>query len=532
MLSISQENMRLFGKQVEDHIEKLNMLIGVKAGNTLGGEVVQKTVLATKLMEGSARMIGMTEWGAVLSLFRELMENCVKSERIWDDQLSQVVLDMLESEERVVANLYQGDSSQITAGCNFSSLGKEIEFILNEGERLTQGGDNNKEESEQNEEVFINENNQKPGPPVNDRTYSIMDGLTKSVNSIQDHLSDYLVKSTMREEIVKRLEADFGECEFFVSLISNIVTELGEDGKQFCSRVSSKVVSDGLNDFFAFYQQAEGWKAELKVSSDDFYMDRKLASHLVFILGKCVYGICSRYKNDSELKLSVEVETESKDYYLVVNVKDNAPDFLSDSELDREDAVAFYKGLLEVKNLLEKIGGLLWVEPDGGERARFRFTHLMTRREGEYCIINASGKEVAILSCNVADILDIDQNQIGGDQAEKYVVVNGTKLPFYSLEELASEKFGSGSTCDKLVVTGLAERRIGILCGGEIKRDICLEEQLIMEDWCDIADQILHVGEREIPVLDAGKILTRADGLRSLGDELKEVGVCSGEMEG
>jgi hypothetical protein len=532
LLSISQENKHLFGKQVEDHIEKLNMLISVEAGNTLGGEVVQRAVLATKLLEGSARMIGMTDWGDVLSLFRELMENCVSSEMVWDDQLSQVVLDILESEERVVANLYHGDSSEVAASCNFISLRKEIELVLNEGKRLSQEKDLSEEKSEKTEEVSINENDQETEPPVNDRTYSIMDGLTKSVQSIQDHLNDYLVESTMREEIVERLETDFGECEFLVSLVSNIVGELGEDGKHFCSRVSSKVISDGLNDFFAFYQQAEGWEAKLKVSSGDFYMDRDLASHLVFILGKCVYDICSRYKNESKFKLNVEVEIESKDYYLMVNVKDNGPDFLSDSELDKEDAVAFYKGLLEVKNLLEKIGGLLWVEPDDGQRARFRFTLLTSRKEGDYFIINASGKQVAIPSCNVADTIDVDESQIGGDQAEKYVVVKGTKLPFYSLEELASEKVGSESTYDKLIIAGLVERRIGILCGGEIKREVCLEEQLIMEDWCGIADQTLHVGEREIPVLDVGKILTRADGLRSLGDELKEVGVCSGEMEG
>ncbi len=534
MQSISQENRQLFGKQVEDHIEKLNMLIGVEAGDALQGEVVQKAVLATKLLKGSASMIGMNEWSEVLGLFRSLLDNCVRTRRIWDDQLSQTVLDLLESEERVVANLYDGDCSEVTAGCSFDSLQKEIEFILSSpGETVDARDEIPPDHAEK--EVFIEDGSPSQDSRLNvqegSRDFSILEGLTSSAGSVRERLNSYPAEAGRQEEIAQYLKNDFGECEFFIGIISNIVKKMGREGSDSCTGVSSKIVTRGINDFFDFYQRAEGWKAELVISSHEFEIERKLASSLISILDNCIYDICSRYRNKLDFVLKVEMEIANRASYLIVDIRDNGPDSLSDSELAGEDAVAFYKGLMEVKNIIERTGGLLWVEPEEGEMTRFRFTIPKTERKTECCIVNSSGNQVAVPSCNIASILDIDDSRIGGDQGEQYVMVKGRKLPFYSLEELASGEVGAETSSSNLILAGLAERRIGILCGDDIKKEICLEEQFASGEWKGIADRTLHLDQREFPVLKMKKVLARADKLRRIGDELKEVGVCSGGVE-
>jgi hypothetical protein len=85
---LKEENRRLFGEQVNDHIEKLNDLMGLGSGALFNEQVISKACLATRLLEGSTRMLGLDGWSRTLKSFRALMEHSAGSGRCWDEQLS------------------------------------------------------------------------------------------------------------------------------------------------------------------------------------------------------------------------------------------------------------------------------------------------------------------------------------------------------------------------------------------------------------------------------------------------------------
>ena len=73
MVMLSSENRQLFGEQVNDHIAKLNDLMGLSCGQPLDRTPVEKATFAGRLLEGSTRMLALDEWCRTLTMFRELL---------------------------------------------------------------------------------------------------------------------------------------------------------------------------------------------------------------------------------------------------------------------------------------------------------------------------------------------------------------------------------------------------------------------------------------------------------------------------
>jgi len=115
MAILKEENRRLFGEQVNDHIEKLNELMGLSSGAPFNDQAIRRTCLATRLLEGSARMLDLNAWSGTLKAFRELMEHASAAGRHWDEHLAQIVSEVLETEEQIVAEILAGELEESLA---------------------------------------------------------------------------------------------------------------------------------------------------------------------------------------------------------------------------------------------------------------------------------------------------------------------------------------------------------------------------------------------------------------------------------
>ncbi|MCK4235931.1 MAG: hypothetical protein KAX38_02350, partial [Candidatus Krumholzibacteria bacterium] len=366
MVLLNEENKRLFSEQVNDHIEKLNDLMGLTSGEAIEEHKIQKTCLATKLLEGSTRMLCLEGWSGTLGMLRELLERSSSMRRCWDEHLSQAVSEVVETEEQVLAEILTGEIEGIKTE-TFEGLQKEMEVLLREYFERT--GD--EVSSEQVASVFIEPddaafNEQSEG-------FSTLDRLIGSLYRVKDQFGEYLEDQNRGEGMVRELEHAFGESEFYIGLLGGILNKLGDGKKPFLSKVSSSTTLGGVRDFFDLHGRVRKWKAELNTRSDDFSLERESASALAQVLESCLFDICRMYEGRNSFNLIVNVDVTNEGSYLIAKVKDNGPDFLCDSEIDRDDAVAFYKGLLGIRSLLESWGGLLWVEPDRGRSARFQF---------------------------------------------------------------------------------------------------------------------------------------------------------------
>jgi chemotaxis protein histidine kinase CheA len=541
---LSSENRQLFGEQVTDHVAKLNDLMSFASGRPMDREPVEKACFAGRLLEGSTRMLGLDEWCATLTMFRELLEKSLAAGRHWDEQVSQIVSEILEREEQAVTDIVDSGSDEIEFEY-FGGLQPEIELVLsepfeNEGEPASEQQVTIERDPDDDGEIVFRmprgeevteANGASPEPyqpetPVSDGqvNFATIARLHESLRKIDYRLEECLTEGNRSSGAVRDLELAIGESEFFMSMLGSMLERLGENRRAFRSKVSSATVMDGVKDFIGVHGRLRNWKTELRTRTDDFSLEREAATDLAVILENCVFDICRMSERDNRRDLSVKIDVSSEGSYLTARVFDDATDYLSDSHVDRDDAMAYYHGLLQARGLLRKWGALLWVEPGDGSEDRFRFTFPRTAVITDYHLIDSAGMTFAVPKHGVDGVVDLSRSRIDSDQGGRSLVYGGTRIPVCRIDELAADKLKAGSDGDHVVIIGLAEKRIGLLSDGPGRKVEGLIEQVTENDWASLSRRLLHIGEREFPVLDFQLLMDRHGMVQDLDDGMGETG--------
>ncbi len=544
MVMLSSENRQLFGEQVNDHIAKLNDLMGFSCGQPLDRTPVEKATFAGRLLEGSTRMLGLDEWCSTLTMFRELLERFISAGRHWDEQVSQIVSEILETEEQAVTEIIADEDGEIDL-THFGGLQQEIELILSEpfgriDDTPSEPGVSIEKESEQGEESLFEmpagesnaeetvqknteaESGESTGCKTNG--FATITRLQSSLKKIDDRLEECLSEGNRGDAAVRDLELAIGESEFFMAMLGSMLSRLGDNQKTFRSKVSSSTVMDGLNDFIGIHSRLRNWKTELRTRTDDFSLEREAATDLAVILENCVFDICRMSERSNRRDISVKIDVSSEGSYLTARVFDDASDYLNDSEIDRDDAMAYYHGLLQARGLLRKWGALLWVEPGDGSEDRFRFTFPRTSVITDYHLIDSAGMTFAVPKHSVDNVIDLSSIQIDSDQGGRSVRQGGSRIPVCRIDELAADELDAGSEGNHVVILGLAEKRIGILSEGPGRKVEGLIEQVTENGWASLSGRLLHIGEREFPVLDIQLVIDRYSWVQGFEEEMGETG--------
>ena len=518
MVILKEENRRLFGEQVNDHIAKLNDLMSISSGAPFNEQAISKACLATRLLEGSTRMLGLDGWSRTLKSFREFLEHAAGSGRCWDEQLSQIVSEVLETEEQIVAEIFSGELEEVSKHERFNGLLKEIECLATESsnaaaERITlskaaePGPERGEEQAEITERV-----------PTFTR-------LIDSLAAVRNMFQEYVDKPNRGDKVVRDLEVAFGESEFFMGLAAETLRRLGKSNKPFTAKISCGSVLEGLKDFFETYMRLRHWNARLATRCNEFTLDRDNASSLAAILSGCIFDICRRYEVRDELSLAIGVDVRSEGSYLVAKIQDNGPDYLCDSEIDRDDAGAFYHCFREVRGRLESFGSLLWLEPGGGSDGRFKFTLPRTKTKTDYQIFNASGKRFAVPCHAVDTTLGMNAVERKRDGGGAHVSMGGARVSVFAIEEIAAvDEFETSGQPDNVLILGLGEKRVGLLTDGPGRTVECLADQVTEDAWASLSKSVLHIGEDEFPIIDAGLVLRMASSLTGIEGGPEEAG--------
>ena len=531
MQPLSESNKQLFNEQVRDHIEKLNGLMTLASGMAIEAGSIRKVCLATKLLEGSTSMLGIDEWSGTLAMFRELLDMSSRSSRCWDEQLSQIVSEVLETEEQVITDILVREVTEVDFSGSFEGLKREMEFLLSECENKIPPEGEKPGIGIKDEGVKLDTEYDKSNGGYYVESFSTLDRLIDSLNGVRDRFSMYLEDPERRSDIVKNLELAFGESEFFIDLIGDILSRLGDVDRRFLSKVSCGTVLDGVKDFFYLHKMIKGWNAELVSRGDDFSLDRDAASALAIVLEGCLFDVCKLSGAEQGAELEANVDIRSMGSYLFAKIVDDYSNYLCDSELDMDDVFAFYPSLKNILGLLEKWGGLLWVEPDTQSGERFRFTLPITSERTGYLIFPASGRKLAVPCQSVECVLSSAEAPVNEDTRGKYLMMSGTRIPVYGLEELAPDEIKIDSTRSFVMIVGVAEKRTGIYTDDEGMRIEGVIDQVTEGEWSSLMKEVLNVGEDEYPILDVRLVLKRIGFLQGFDDNLEESGTFVADAE-
>jgi hypothetical protein len=186
--------------------------------------------------------------------------------------------------------------------------------------------------------------------------------------------------------------------------------------------------------------------------------------------------------------------------------------------------MAYYHGLLQARSLLSKWKALLWVEPGDGSGDRFRFTFPRTSVITDYHLIDSSGMALAVPRHSVDDVVPASGVHIDSDQGGSSALYCGSRIPVCRIDELAADELNAGGAGDHMIVLGLAEKRIGIMSDGPGRKVEGLIEQVTENGWASLSRRLLHIGEKEFPVLDVQLVLDRSGLVQGYEEDAGETG--------
>jgi hypothetical protein len=504
------ENMRLFAEQVGDHIEKLNELMPYGMGERVGGPIIERVCLATKLLGGSSKMLGFGTWSDVLVSFNTLLHHVQRTQRGWDEQLSQIVSELLETEQQVESEIESGVFERETVDGTFEGLLHEAEALLGE----TSEGDAPDDGSLSFKP--IDARTVEADSPIDGGESSTLDRLIESLGAVKSTLDACVSDGDRRHGAVECLTSVMGECEFLFSVTRDIVGHLAGGGRAFMSRVSSAVVVDGVRDFFRIHAKLNGWRAELDIRGDDMFLDGDLAQAAAIILECCLIDGCTVHERRMGFDFRARVEIICRGLCLEARIFDNGSEYLGATGIESDDAAVFYKNLRRVRKLLGRWGGLLWVEPDSAGGERFRFTLPVSVSRGEHRIIESSGIRLAVPVQSVEALIAPETDGIVHRNGDRYIDHGGRRVPVLHIDELSGEPTDACGGDDRIAVIGLAEKRVGILISDVGTTVEAVSEQLTESDWTCLSTRRLHVGEQEYPILYTSRIMERLDYLKRL----------------
>lgn len=509
MSILTNENKQLFAEQVGDHIEKLNDLMVCALGHTVDEAIIHRTCLATRLLEGSTNMLGFDTWSRTLSLFRKLLDSTLRAGMRWDEQLSQIVSEILEAEEQVTVEITAGDGDERIVAAAFEGLHRETEVLLSESFPDEDSGECPLQFEPLQVEPAVS--------PVEDsERSSAIDTLIGSLAAARDALDACVQGRDRSDRAIEDLARAIGDSEFFFAIVRDIVSHVATNRHAFIPRVMSSTVLEGLRNFFDVHVKLRSWRLALDMQSDDVVLDGELARALAVILERCIFDVCLMYESREEFILKMSVRIVDCGSFLEARIFDNGPDYLSETELESYDAAAFYKGLICARTHLKRWGGLLWVEPDIAAGERFRFTLPCGGSTNEYRILDASGVDVAVPFISIEDMMPRDAAGFTSHNGVRYVARGERRVPVYRIDELADGQLDVSADGDRIVIIGLAEKRIGLLVRRNGTAVESIADQLTESDWFNLSTHQLHMGEQEYPVLDMQLVLERMDYLKQL----------------
>ena len=515
---LKDDTRRLFGEQVNDHIEKLNDLMNLSSGAAFDERVIRRACLATRLLEGSTRMLAFDSWSRTLRALRELMERAAGSGRRWDEQLSQIISEVLETEEQLSAEILAGEIEEVGRSERFAGLERELEVLKGEGDSGNAAEPFSIARPEGAAESFSSPRPRSEATPESvaptepAACVSTFSRLVASLGRVRDMYQEMLDKPGS-DRLMKEIETAYGESEFFMRLGAESLRRMGRGRRAFQTRIASGIVLEGLKDFFDTHAKLRRWNARLATRSADLTLDGEMASALASILTSCVFDICKRYEMRDDIALEIGVDVRNEGSYLVARIQDNAPDFLSDSEIDRDDAGAFYQCLRDIRPRLESAGSILWLEPGGGNEGRFMFTLPRSRAKTDYLVFTASGKRFAAPRHAVDTMLDVAAVEIVRGEGCCAVMLSGARVPVFAIEELAADDLEADGAPDRILVVGSADRRIGLFVAGAGRIFEAVAEQITGGSWGSLADGVLNIGEEEFPIIDARSVMRAANAL-------------------
>ncbi len=468
----------LFLSQVNQHAEALGGLLSGVAGDAIDDGLIGRCIVGTRMLSKSAVLMELAEWQSTLDAFRSLLETYKEKEIPWDERIAEITSGIIEKEDLLVASSVEGGLSNL----NGAVSAEELQALSCEVNELLEYASETLAEREAaatpSLQAPIQSRNQAvagasasgdaqsgertgTGGPAAREPISDARALERSMAELRRHTGElfeawdcsWRSRAHQSVPVLDDVRRELLVVGFYTTSLERIIA--GGMKLQGCPMIAALTpLGDAIHDFAKVAAASVGRNVELALSGEDHSIDARLIQPVYRVLQHFVSDVLLRC---GEKDLRIEIGVEEKSGALFWTLRDNGENFVSDSHLDRDEYLAFYPGLREVRRVLGELHSLLWVEPDGSHGTRFAFTTPASLQDDTFMVWGRDGDGVAVYTSQLAGVHKVEDVEFSNDSHGERVASDGRQVRVLRLGQIYPDGPTDG---DFIAIIGSLEKRI------------------------------------------------------------------------
>ncbi len=509
----------LFTKQVQSHVVSLCDLLGCETMVPAPVEITGRSKIATHMMAGTFSLMGHPAWDQLLTAYEGLLDVFCEKGLPWDDRIAQVTSELIDREETLTGAIGADVSIEIADAVppdTLEPLRDEINVLrelFDATEHYTVVNDTAEADPVQPQaaESFTKEpvRYAEPLPELPAQAVDVVsDGpmggvveeLKKTARAVVEGLeSGAFVSRDWNSPDIAGIRDHLSHLNFYVCSIQQMIERNNPPALvQNCGLAPLRTV---LTDFANETSESGDRSLEIVVTEENVKVDPKLLPIAGAILQRMITDVFDRSEGES-LRITVNVYEHSG--ALRWRLSDDGDNFITDSQLDHEDQLAFYPGLRTVRRLLTRHNGVLWVEPRDDHEVRFEFSLPGSKAENTILSWGEGQRAFGVRAVQLCELLSSTSAPRGKDTFGEFLTLNSKRVPLLKLDVLFAQAPADG---DNIAVIGSLERRIAFYVPGWGERVEGKELEDVVPFWQGPAHVVAQVGDKRIALLDADQII-------------------------
>jgi len=511
----------LFTKQVGAHSQVLCELLACQAGVPVDAPTIERSLVSTRMLAGTSGLMEYKSWEEVLLGYHELLECYKTNGYAWEERVADVTATLIEREESLVG-LHEADADvDLGSAVSPEELGAmvaEMAALREEVEAMPPPAPDPLPEELISSSAPAQTQTDPASTPIDlsELGAAEIDGAPSSGSNVplsgiigQMRATSEKLSQHFKSQRWNTREWDPSECEdirrelavlgFYARTADRIVDRTGSNIQAPVSTLTPLRIA--LSDFAAELSHASGRELEVTLKGEETQIGPRLLFPAESVLQSMVTDLFSRCEGDS---IHVTAQVEERNGTLRWHVSDDGDNFISDSQLDHEDQLAFYPGLKNVRRMLSEHKGVLWVEPGNGRRARFEFTLPVTGEEESLIVWESEEHSFAARASQVCEVIPASTDARGSDPYGEFLEYDSRRVPLFRLDVLFGAAPGDG---DMIAVLGSLEKRVAFYvpdCGSPQKGQLLGDSISV---WEGPAQPVVQVEGGRVPVVDADAAL-------------------------
>ncbi|MCZ6765626.1 MAG: hypothetical protein O7D32_01705, partial [bacterium] len=532
----------LFLSQISNHSKELTGLLSTPTNTSINHGVIERCIVSTSMLASSASLMDLPRWDSFLKTFVELLTTYRDRRLHWDDQLSQVVSEIIEREELLIASPGEDRSKKlkdIVSPTEMESLLGELKECLQTAQTATPSPPpaapeqpavpsaavpaQQLHQTDIDPLAALNVDSESPQPaaqpqgaaevqaqPADASAPNTDQPLGNTVFELQNRMASLLsalaaanwdVESGAPTNI-EQIRRELSLIDFYARVIDEIFRDRISGSADI--RIGTlQPVRTAIDDWVRILAARTGRTVSVNFVGDADSIDAQVFSPVASVLRRMIEDIFARCDDES---LRIEISVEKRRGSLYWAIRDNGSNFLTDSRVDPDEYLAFYPGLIEGRKHIDALHGLLWVEPGENQRSRFAFSMSASAEGGPFVIWGEGDQRFAVRSSQISEVLEAGSCELQSDSKGDCINREGQRVPVVRLGHLYDEAPMEGN---KIAIVGALEKRIAFYVDDEGTFENGLWMKNAISKWRDLKRGAVEVLGEKLPLLQPHELFQR-----------------------